>query len=64
MAEKRIEVSNLRVSYGAHEVLKGISFDVYDKEILAVIGPAQSGKTTMLKALNRTLEFVPGASRH
>jgi len=59
MPEKRIEVSNLRVSYGAHEVLKGISFDVYDKEILAVIGPAQSGKTTMLKALNRTLEFVP-----
>jgi phosphate transport system ATP-binding protein len=59
MPEKRIEVSNLRVSYGAHEVLKGISFDVYDKEILAVIGPAQSGKTTMLKALNRTLEFIP-----
>ena len=61
MREKRIEVSNLQVSYGAHEVLKGISFDVYDKEILAVIGPAQSGKTTMLKALNRTLEFVPDA---
>jgi phosphate transport system ATP-binding protein len=59
MPEKRIEVSNLRVSYGAHEVLKGISFDVHDREILAVIGPAQSGKTTMLKALNRTLEFIP-----
>jgi phosphate transport system ATP-binding protein len=61
MVMKKIEVTNLRLSYGAHAALKGVSFDVYENEILAVIGPAQSGKTSLLKALNRTLEFTPGA---
>ncbi len=61
MPAKRIEVSNLRLAYGAHEALKGISFDVYQNEILGVIGPAQSGKTSLLKALNRTLEFTANA---
>lgn len=59
--EKAIEVSQLRVRYGAREALKGISFDVLRNEILGVIGPAQSGKSTLLKAINRTLEFIPGA---
>src|SRR5262249_2209959 len=39
----------------------GISFDVYKNEILAVIGPAQSAKTSMLRCINRTIEFTPGA---
>ena len=43
------------------EVLKGISFDVYENEILGIIGPAQSGKTTLLKTINRTIEFEPSA---
>jgi phosphate transport system ATP-binding protein len=57
-ATKRIEVSNLRLAYGDHEAIKGVSFDVYENEILAVIGPAQSGKTSLLKAINRTLELT------
>ena len=59
--KRKIEVSNLKVSYMHHEVLKGISFDVYENEILCIIGPAQSGKTTLLKVFNRTIEFVAGA---
>jgi phosphate transport system ATP-binding protein len=59
--QKKIEVSNLRVWYGDKEVIHGISFDVRRNEILAVIGPAQSGKTSMLRCFNRTLEFTPGA---
>jgi phosphate transport system ATP-binding protein len=55
---KKIEISNLRLAYDGREVVKGITFDVYQNEILAVIGPAQSGKTSLLKALNRTLEFT------
>jgi phosphate transport system ATP-binding protein len=57
-AKKKIEVTDLRLFYGAHEVLKGVTFDVYEHEILSVIGPAQSGKSSLLRALNRTLEFT------
>ena len=35
--------------------------DVRHQEILGIIGPAQSGKTTLLKTINRTIENVPGA---
>lgn len=56
-----IRVQDLRVRYGATEVVHGISFEVRRGEILGVIGPAQSGKTSMLRCLNRTLEFTPGA---
>ncbi|MDZ4802267.1 MAG: ATP-binding cassette domain-containing protein [Bryobacteraceae bacterium] len=57
----RIEVRNLHLSYGSREVLRGINFDLGEKEILAIIGPAQSGKTSILRCLNRTIDFVPGA---
>ena len=59
---KEIEVRDLRLAYGGKEVLHGISFDVYRNEILAVIGPAQSGKTSMLRCLNRTIDFTASAS--
>ena len=62
VAKRKVEIRDLSVSYGRHQVIKGISFDVYENEILAVIGPAQSGKSTLLKVLNRTIEFIPGAS--
>ena len=54
-----IEVSDLKVRYGDISALNGISFDVYKNEILGIIGPAQSGKTTLLRVINRTLEFTP-----
>jgi len=41
--------------------LKGITLDVRRNEILGIIGPAQSGKTTLLKTINRTIDDVPGA---
>jgi phosphate transport system ATP-binding protein len=58
---KRIEVQDLRLAYDSQEVLHGISFDVYANEILAVIGPAQSGKSSMLRCLNRTIDFTANA---
>jgi phosphate transport system ATP-binding protein len=59
MPEKQIEVSGLRLSYGLKEVIHGISFEVYTNEILGVIGPAQSGKTSLLRCINRTIDFTP-----
>ncbi|MGZ8899708.1 MAG: phosphate ABC transporter ATP-binding protein, partial [Limisphaerales bacterium] len=59
--KKKIEVSNLRLSYGSREVIHGISFEIYENEILGVIGPAQSGKTSLLRCINRTIEFIASA---
>ena len=58
---KHVEVANLRLSYGAKEVIHGITFDIYKNEILGVIGPAQSAKTSLLRCINRTIEFTPDA---
>src|SRR5262245_53795366 len=60
-ATKKIEVEDLRLSYSSQEVLHGISFDVHENEILGIIGPAQSGKSSLLKCLNRTIDFIAGA---
>lgn len=61
-APAKIQVRDLRLAYGVREVLHGVSFDVREHEILGVIGPAQSGKTSLLRCINRTIEFVPGTS--
>jgi phosphate transport system ATP-binding protein len=58
---RKIEVTDFRSWYGTKPVHHGISFHVEEHEILGVIGPAQSGKTTLLRAINRTLEFTAGA---
>jgi len=55
-----VEISDLRVSYAGREALKGVSLSVRRHEILGIIGPAHSGKTTLLKAINRTLDDIPG----
>ena len=59
--EKKVEVKNLRLAYGAKEVIHGISFDIFQNEILGVIGPAQSAKTSLLRCINRTIEFSANA---
>jgi phosphate transport system ATP-binding protein len=57
----KVEFVDLRVRYGRREALRGVSFDVRHHEILGIIGPAQSGKTTLLRTINRTIDNVPGA---
>ncbi len=56
-----IEIAGLRVRYGNRSALKGVSLEVRRGEILGIIGPAQSGKTTLLRTINRTIDDVPGA---
>ncbi|HOL70712.1 MAG TPA: phosphate ABC transporter ATP-binding protein [Bryobacteraceae bacterium] len=56
-----IEIKDLHVRYGRREVLRGVTLDVYRNEVLGIIGPSQSGKTTLLKVINRTIDSVPGA---
>ncbi len=61
MRQPVVRLKDVRVRYGRREVLKGVSLDVHGHEILAIIGPAQSGKTTLLRTINRTIDDVPGA---
>jgi phosphate transport system ATP-binding protein len=56
-----IEARDLRLSFGPKPVLKGLSFSVNRHEIFGIIGPAQSGKTSLLRCLNRTIDFTPEA---
>jgi polar amino acid transport system ATP-binding protein len=47
-----ISIRGLRKSFGAHEVLKGIDFDVRPSQVVVVIGPSGSGKSTFLRCCN------------
>jgi len=57
----QVSVENLRLSYAGKEVLHGISFEIRCNEIFGIIGPAQSGKTSLLRCINRTIDFTPKA---
>ncbi|MFJ7375745.1 amino acid ABC transporter ATP-binding protein [Lysinibacillus capsici] len=47
-----IKIEDLHKYYGQNEVLKGISTEVKEKEVIAIIGPSGSGKSTFLRCLN------------
>jgi len=55
----KFNIKNLNIWFGAIHSLKGVSMQVQANEILSVIGPANSGKTTFLRMLNRLNELQP-----
>jgi len=56
-----IEFRDVCAFYGSKQILRNVSFSVPRHSVIGVIGPANSGKTTMLKTINRTLDFIAGA---
>lgn len=56
-----IEFRNVTVRYGDHVALDDVSLQIGEKEIFGIIGPANSGKTTLLKCINRTIDFTLSA---
>ena len=56
-----IEVQGLEKSFGKNHVLRGISTDIYQGEVVVIIGPSGSGKSTFLRSLN--LLEVPTGGR-
>ncbi|PIR16802.1 MAG: phosphate ABC transporter ATP-binding protein [Deltaproteobacteria bacterium CG11_big_fil_rev_8_21_14_0_20_49_13] len=59
--QNKIAINKLNVFFGKEQALKDISFDVKNNEILTVIGPANSGKSTLLLAINRMIDRVSNA---
>ena len=58
MTEK-IQVKSLTITYDDTSALRSVSFFVRQNEILGIIGPANSGKTTFLRTLNRLNDLDP-----
>jgi len=52
MGKPLLEIRNLHKSFGALEVLRGISFDVDEGGVKVLIGPSGSGKSTLLRCIN------------
>ena len=46
-----LRVAGIHAGYGKREVLRGISLDVHDGEILALLGPNGAGKSTLLRVV-------------
>lgn len=56
----KIHVENLIKNFGHLQVLKGISTDILEGEVVCVIGPSGSGKSTFLRCMNRLEDITAG----
>lgn len=59
-APAKISVKNLAIHYDETTALSGVTLDIRENEIFGIIGPANAGKTSFLKALNRMDMFADG----
>ena len=56
----KIHVSHLKKNFGRLEVLKDVTTDIYEAEVVLVLGPSGSGKSTLLRCLNRLEDITAG----
>ena len=56
----KIHVSHLKKNFGRLEVLKDVTTDIYEGEVVVVLGPSGSGKSTFLRCLNRLEDITAG----
>lgn len=56
----KIHVSHLKKSFAKLEVLQDISTDIYEGEVVVIIGPSGSGKSTFLRCMNRLEDITDG----
>lgn len=52
-----LSVKDLRFYYGSQKAIEGVSMDIYQQQVTAIIGPSGCGKSTFIKALNRIGEL-------
>ena len=56
-----IEIRNITKSYGEREILKDISFDINEGEIISIVGPSGTGKSTLLRIICGILDEDGGS---
>ena len=56
-AAMKIEVRDVSIYYGSQPAIQGVNLSIMENEIFGIIGPANAGKTSFLKALNRMDTF-------
>ena len=56
-----LKVNDLQVYYGVIQALKGISFEVYEGDVFALIGANGAGKTTILHTITGLIEAKAGS---
>ena len=59
--ETKLEVKDLSFFYGDFQALKGVTLDVPNNSITAIIGPSGCGKSTLIRVFNRLYDLVPRA---
>jgi phosphate transport system ATP-binding protein len=60
MTQDTIQVERFSVFFRKEPILREVTLNVRRNEVLGIIGPARSGKSTFLRALSRTNELIPG----
>ena len=59
MMQSKISIKNLHFTYSdGTEALRDITFDIYENEVFVLFGPARSGKSTLLRLLNRLSDLT------
>jgi phosphate transport system ATP-binding protein len=58
----KIVIKDFSFNYDSSQALRNINLDIQSKQIFSIFGPARSGKTTMLKSLNRLTDLIFGTS--
>jgi phosphate transport system ATP-binding protein len=59
MVDTKISVKNLSICFGEVTAVKNLNLDIYHNEIFTIIGPANSGKTSLLQSVNRLNDLNP-----
>jgi phosphate transport system ATP-binding protein len=60
MYTTKIRVRTLTVSFGEKEVLSGIDLDIYENQVVGLMGPSASGKSSFISVLNGMIHFEDG----
>ena len=59
-SEVKLSINDLSIEYSGNRILEDVNLNVHTNEIFGIIGPANAGKTSFLKAINRMDMFTSG----